>query len=50
MYEPTPALKTIKCKECNADVKLNASYPITEVTCNQCHYLYVKGTKDNGTK
>lgn len=32
-----PSVKVIKCKVCLEDVKVNASYPITEVTCTECY-------------
>ena len=30
-------VKLVKCKVCGQDVRVNANYPITSVTCNKCH-------------
>ena len=46
MYEPIAAIKIIKCKECGADVRCNANYPITELTCQRCY----QAKKDTATK
>ena len=32
-------VKIIKCKVCQQDVRVNARYPITEVTCQACYTL-----------
>ena len=29
--------KILKCKVCGKDVPVNAKYPISTVTCQQCH-------------
>ena len=29
--------KILKCKDCQKDVPVNASYPIKEVACQNCH-------------
>ena len=34
---PLPSTRVLPCKVCGCDVTFNASYPITEITCNQCH-------------
>ena len=31
------AIKILQCKVCGQDVKVNANYPITEVTCQPCY-------------
>ncbi len=31
------AIKILQCKVCHKDVKVNANYPITEVTCQACY-------------
>jgi len=30
------SIKVLKCKVCQCDVRVNARYPITEVTCQAC--------------
>ena len=40
-----PSTKTLKCKVCLEDVKVNAGYPISEVTCNQC-YIRLKNDRN----
>ncbi len=30
-------VKILECKVCGIDVPVNARYPITEVTCKDCH-------------
>lgn len=30
-------VKIMKCKVCGDEIKVNANYPITEVTCRSCH-------------
>ena len=30
-------VKILKCKVCGQDVRVNAHYPITEVTCQPCY-------------
>ena len=32
-----PPTKIMECKVCGVEIKVNASYPITEVTCQECH-------------
>ena len=34
---PMPPVKVMHCKVCGEDVKVNAAYPITEVTCKSCY-------------
>ena len=31
------AIKILKCKVCGEDVKVNANYPITTLTCTRCY-------------
>ena len=30
-------IKILKCKVCGEDVKVNANYPVTTLTCNKCY-------------
>ena len=30
-------VKIMECKVCGVEIKVNANYPITEVTCQDCH-------------
>ena len=29
-------VKVMKCKKCGVEINVNAAYPITEVTCQDC--------------
>ena len=44
-------IKTVKCKECGIDVKVNANYPITEVGCRDWYCpKKPNGTNHDGVK
>ena len=32
-----PPVKVMECKVCGVEMNVNANYPITEVTCQDCH-------------
>ena len=32
-----PPIKVLQCLVCQKDVRVNANYPITSVTCQDCH-------------
>ena len=34
---PMPPVKILPCLVCGEDVKVNAAYPIKEVTCQGCY-------------
>ena len=38
-------IKVLNCKVCDREVKVNANYPITEVTCKNC-YQALKNDKN----
>ena len=40
-----PQVKVIKCLVCGKDVNVNVNYPITQVTCSECHWKSKKGSK-----
>ena len=37
MDAPIDEVKIVKCKYCGVDVKVNASYPISEVGCRRTY-------------
>jgi hypothetical protein len=34
---PMPPVKVLPCLVCGEDVKVNATYPIKQVTCQSCY-------------
>lgn len=39
-------IKVVQCKECGVDVRVNANYPINEVSCQPWYCPKEKKTKD----